>query len=272
MPQRQSQSPVQNVQNSGYTQQQMNQMMQQYPNQMYNPYQQMQQLQQMQQMGMYNPYNPYGQYMQNPYNPYTVNPYNNPYQQQQQMNPMMNSMGMNQMQMGGGNMGGGNNMGMNGMLYKMIQKQVQFGFQFVKNFQMNATEMLLEQHEVENKNMQQQLVSLISHQQAKVEPKSGTPKSAISSSHVPTPMPPPPESTHITDEILNEDEEVRKLKIRHTLEMMQLQFEKDKLQRQQELINYRETLDKYVRNFILLIVDKNWSNNKKNKRKYTKKR
>ena len=114
---------------------------------------------------------------------------------------------------------------------------------------MNATEMLLEQHEIESKTMQQQLVNLITQQQAKVEPPKPTnvtPKSASATQpgQTPTLIPVPESGGQFTDVIGSEDEEVKKLKIRHTLEMMQLQFEKDKLQRQQELVSYKETLDK----------------------------
>jgi hypothetical protein len=100
---------------------------------------------------------------------------------------------------------------------------------------MNATEMLLEQHEAESKQLQQQLVNMITAQ----KPPEPAPAPAPLVQATPAPEKTPQQ---LSDEF--ENEQVKQLRLRHQLEMMELQFEKDKLTKQQEFLSFKEGLDR----------------------------
>ena len=103
---------------------------------------------------------------------------------------------------------------------------------------MNATEMLLEQHEAESKQLQQQLVNMITTQKP---PEHAPAQPSVQQATPPTEKTP----QQFGDEF--ENEQVKQLRLRHQLEMMELQFEKDKLTKQQKFLSFKEGLDKYVR-------------------------
>ncbi|KAL0481690.1 coiled-coil domain-containing protein [Acrasis kona] len=152
-------------------------------------------------------------------NPFMTNPMQNPYMYPHnqfgmhnpyQMNPGM--YGMQNMMMGGNPMSQGGGM-MNGLMYKMIQKQ------------MNATELLLNQHEVESKQLQNQLVELIMAQKVQQ----------------PAPL---PASTEIVDESqMTQEALMNRLKFKHQMELMELEFQKEKLNKVREFDEYRDNIE-----------------------------